>query len=55
MSAGARFRLALSEESPLQVAGAVNAYTAMMAEKTGVSFVLVHECVCVCVYVCVRE
>jgi methylisocitrate lyase len=34
-SAGARFRTALAEEKPLQVAGAINAYTARMAEATG--------------------
>src|SRR5579863_3978944 len=34
-SAGARFRAALKEEKPLQVAGAINAYTARMAEATG--------------------
>ncbi len=32
---GARFRAALGEEKPLQVAGAINAYTARMAEATG--------------------
>ncbi|WP_289044211.1 methylisocitrate lyase [uncultured Aliiroseovarius sp.] len=35
ISAGAKFRKALEEESPLQVMGAVNAYTAMMAERVG--------------------
>jgi methylisocitrate lyase len=35
ISAGARFRAALREEKPLQVAGAVNAYTARLAERTG--------------------
>ena len=34
-SAGARFRQALNEENPLQVMGAINAYTAMMAERVG--------------------
>ena len=34
-SAGARFRRALQEEKPLQVMGAINAYCALMAEKTG--------------------
>ncbi|HWG21191.1 MAG TPA: methylisocitrate lyase [Terracidiphilus sp.] len=34
-SAGGRFRAALAEEKPLQVAGAINAYTARMAEATG--------------------
>ena len=32
---GARFRQALAEEKPLQVAGAINAYTARLAEATG--------------------
>ena len=35
LSPGARFRKALEEEHPLQIVGAINAYTAMMAEKTG--------------------
>jgi len=34
-SAGARFRAALAEEKPLQVAGAINAYTGRMAEAVG--------------------
>jgi len=34
-SAGKRFRAAVAEEKPLQVAGAINAYTARMAEATG--------------------
>jgi len=34
-SAGSRFRAAVAEEKPLQVAGAINAYTARMAEATG--------------------
>jgi methylisocitrate lyase len=34
-SPGARFRMALSEEKPLQVIGAINAYTARMAEAVG--------------------
>ena len=34
-SPGARFRLAVQEEKPLQVAGAINAYTARLAEATG--------------------
>ncbi len=33
--AGARFRLALQEESPLQIAGTINAYAAIMAESVG--------------------
>lgn len=35
MSAGARFRQALKDEQPLQVAGTINAYTALLAEKAG--------------------
>ncbi|AHF02637.1 2-methylisocitrate lyase [Marichromatium purpuratum 984] len=35
MTAGARLRLAVQEESPLQIIGAINAYHAMMAERTG--------------------
>ncbi|MGC1463966.1 MAG: methylisocitrate lyase [Terracidiphilus sp.] len=34
-SPGARFRLAVAEEEPLQVAGAINAYTARLAQATG--------------------
>ena len=34
-SAGARFRKAVREAQPLQVAGAINAYTARLAEATG--------------------
>ena len=34
-SPGARFRTAVAEEKPLQVAGAINAYAARMAEATG--------------------
>jgi methylisocitrate lyase len=34
-SPGARFRAGLDEEKPLQVAGAINAYTARLAEATG--------------------
>lgn len=35
LTPGARFRAALAEEKPLQVAGAINAYTARLAEATG--------------------
>jgi methylisocitrate lyase len=34
-SAGARFRAALAQEKPLQIAGTINAYAALMAERTG--------------------
>jgi methylisocitrate lyase len=34
-SSGARFRAALEAEKPLQVAGAINAYTARLAEASG--------------------
>ncbi len=34
-SAGAKFRAAVAAERPLQVIGAINAYTARMAERTG--------------------
>jgi methylisocitrate lyase len=34
-SAGARFRAAVKEETPLQVVGAINAYAARMAERVG--------------------
>ncbi len=35
MSAGARFRAALEAERPLQIVGAINAFTAMLAEQAG--------------------
>jgi methylisocitrate lyase len=35
LSAGARFRAAVNEEKPLQVIGAVNAYAARLAERSG--------------------
>lgn len=34
-SAGARFRAAIASESPLQIAGTINAYHAMMATQSG--------------------
>ena len=34
-SPGAKFRQALKDETPLQIVGAINAYTARMAEATG--------------------
>ncbi len=34
-SAGARFRIALKEERPLQIAGTINAYAARLAERAG--------------------
>lgn len=35
LSPGAQFRATLAEEKPLQIVGAINAYTARMAEATG--------------------
>jgi methylisocitrate lyase len=35
ITAGQKFRLAIEQESPLQVVGTINAYTAMMAEASG--------------------
>jgi methylisocitrate lyase len=35
LTAGARFRAAVREERPLQVVGAINAYTARLADRTG--------------------
>ncbi|HIE90836.1 MAG: methylisocitrate lyase [Methylophilaceae bacterium] len=35
MTAGARFRAALQEETPLQIIGAINAYHAMLATQAG--------------------
>src|SRR5687768_17525851 len=34
-SAGARFRAAVRDESPLQVMGAITAYAGLMAKRTG--------------------
>ena len=34
-SAGAKLRAAIASESPLQIVGTINAYTAMMAERVG--------------------
>jgi methylisocitrate lyase len=34
-SAGARFRTAVAEEKPLQIAGTINAYAARLAQRTG--------------------
>ena len=35
MSQGAKFRAAYMSESPLQIPGTINAYTALMAEQVG--------------------
>lgn len=35
LSSGTRFRQALNQEKPLQIAGAINAYTARLAEASG--------------------
>ena len=35
MTAGQKFRLAIEQETPLQVVGTINAYTAIMAEASG--------------------
>jgi len=35
MSAGARFRAAMQAEQPLQIAGTINAYSALLAERAG--------------------
>src|SRR6478735_3762919 len=34
-SAGSRFRAAVAAEKPLQVAGAINAYAALLAQRAG--------------------
>ena len=34
-SAGRRFREAMAQEKPLQIMGTINAYAALLAEKTG--------------------
>ena len=34
-SPGAKFRAAVKEEQPLQVVGAITAYAALMAKRTG--------------------
>src|SRR6201991_3168267 len=35
ISAGQRFRTAVAEEKPLQIVGAVNAFSALLAERAG--------------------
>src|SRR5471032_3187747 len=35
MTAGSRFRSALQAEKPLQIAGTINAYSALLAERAG--------------------
>src|SRR5665213_207246 len=35
VSAGNRFRAALAQEKPLQIVGVINAYSALLAEKSG--------------------
>jgi methylisocitrate lyase len=35
ISAGARLRAAVAEERPLQVVGAINAYSALLAQRAG--------------------
>lgn len=35
LTAGQKFRAAISNNTPLQIVGTINAYTAMMAERTG--------------------
>ena len=35
LSAGAKFRAAITANQPLQIVGTINAYTAMMAERCG--------------------
>jgi len=37
-SAGARFRAAVAAERPLQIVGAINAYHARLAERSGYRF-----------------
>ena len=39
MSAGIRFREALEENNPLKIVGAINAYSAILAERSG------HKCI----------
>ncbi|MFL9708910.1 methylisocitrate lyase, partial [Aeromonas veronii] len=34
-SAGKRFRQAIAQERPLQIVGTINAYMALMAERSG--------------------
>ena len=40
MSQGAKFRAAYTNESPLQIPGTINAYTALMAEQVGYNCLL---------------
>ncbi len=39
----ARFRTAIKEEKPLQVMGAINAYSARLAERVGLPFIFPAE------------
>jgi methylisocitrate lyase len=44
ISPGARFRAAVREEKPLQVVGAINAYAARLAERSGFKALYVSGC-----------
>ena len=44
MGAAANFRAALETERPLQIVGAVNAYTAMLAEESRLQGHLLIRC-----------
>ena len=46
MSAGKRFRNALSANKPLQIVGTINAYTALMATKIGHSAIYISGGAC---------
>jgi len=35
MTSGQKFRAALASEKPLQIAGAINAYAALLAQRAG--------------------
>ena len=43
LSAGRLFREAVAASKPLQIVGAINAYSAIMAEKTGIYIKKVKE------------
>lgn len=45
-SPGAKFREALKANSPLQIVGTINAYTAMMAEQTGHQAIYISGAAC---------
>jgi len=48
--AGRLFREALQKEKPLQIVGAINAYAAMLAERTGLKPFIFQARGCQCLF-----